>query len=155
MYIFTRPVCLALHTVSFLVFGDFFAVLNSATATPIPLPLHLMATDRSLNPISVNRTIPHIVRRNLLSRPYIHTVKPPRHMKEHARRAATLGNLHTYYNRAKDNSVKLSKRAINILEYSLTVNSESRRQFGQCSRRRSRFSARLCFSTIWIQHQYA
>ena len=147
--------CLALHTVCFLALGDFSSVLNSATATPIPLPLPLMAADRSLSLISVNRTIPHIAGRNLLSRPYIRTVKPFRHMKEHARRAATSAELQTYYDRAKANSVKLSKRAVNISEYSLTVNSESRRQIGQYSRRRLRFSARLYFSAIWIQYQYA
>jgi hypothetical protein len=141
MYIFTptASVCLALHTVCFLAFGDFSSVLNSATATPIPLPLPLMAADRSLSLISVNRTIPHIAGRNLLSRPYVRTVKSSRHMKEHPRRAATSAEIQNYYNLAKANSVKLSKRAVNISEYSLTVNSESRRQIGQCSRRRPRF----------------
>lgn len=116
MYIFTRPVCLALHTVSFLAFADLLSVLNSATATPIPLPLPLMAADRSLSPISVNRTIPHIAGRNLLSRPDTRSVKPHRHMKERARRAVASADLHTYYNRAKANSDKLSKRAVNISE---------------------------------------
>lgn len=111
MYIFTRPVCLALHTVFFLVLGDFLPVLNSARATPIPLPLHLMAADRSLNPVSVNRTTPLIARRNLLTKPYIRTVKPPRHIKEHARRAASSAELHTYYDRAKAHSVKLTSLA--------------------------------------------
>lgn len=145
MYIFTPTVCLALHAVCFLAFGDFSSVLNSVTATPIPLPLPLMATDRSLSLISVNRTIPHIAGRKLLSRPYIRTAKPSRHMKEHPRRAATLAELQNYYDLAKSNSVKLSKRAVSILEYSLTVNSESRRQIGQYSGRRPRFSARFCF----------
>ena len=126
MYIFTATVCLALHAFCFLAFGDFTSVLNSATATPIPLPLPLMAADRSPSLTSVNRTIPHIAGRNLLSRPYIRTVKSSRHMKEHARRAATSAELQTYYDLAKANSVKLSKRTVNILEYSLTVNSESR-----------------------------
>ena len=139
MYIFTPTVCLALHTVCFLALGDFSSVLNSATATPIPLPLPLMAADRSPRLISVNRTIPHIAGRNLLSRPYIRTIKPSRHMKEHARRAATLADLQTYHDLAKANSDKLSKQAVYISEYSLTVNSESRRQIGQCSRRRPRF----------------
>ena len=157
MYIFkfTPTVCLALHTVCFLAFGDFSSVLNSATATPIPLPLPLMAADRSLSLISVNRTIPLIAGRNLLSRPYIRTVKPSRHMEKHARRAATSAELQTYYDLAKANSVKLSKRAVNILEYSLTVISESRRRIGQCSRQRPRFSASFYFSSIWIQCQYA
>ena len=141
MYIFTPTVCLALHTVCFLAFGDFSSVLNSATATPIPLPLPLMAADRSLSLTSVNRTIPHIAGRNLLSKPYVRIVKPSRHMKEHARRAATSAELQTYYNRAKANSVKLSKRAdyISWNTALLTVNSESRRQISQCSRRRPRF----------------
>ena len=130
MYIFTPTVCLALHTVCFLAFGDFSSVLNSATATPIPLPLPLMAADRSLSLISVNRTIPNIAGRNLLSRPYVRTVKPSRHMKGHARRAAASAELQTYYNRAKANSDKLSKRAVDISEYGLIVNSESRHQIG-------------------------
>ena len=157
MYIFTSTVCLAFHAVCFLALGDFSSVLNSATATPIPLPLSLMAADRSLSLISVNRTIPHIAGRNILSRPYIRTVKPSRHMKEHARRADELEELQNYYDLAKANSVKLSKRAVqvNTLEYSLTVNSESRRQIVYCSRRRPRFSARFYFSAIRIQYQYA
>ena len=114
MYIFTPTVSLALHTVCFLALGDFSSVLNSATAAPIPLPLPLMAADRSLSLISVNRTISPIAGRNLLSRPYIRTIKPSRHMKEHARRAATSAELQTHYDRAKANSVKLSKRAVNI-----------------------------------------
>ena len=116
MYIFTPTVCLALRAVCFFALGDFSSVLNSATATPIPLPLSLMAADRSLSLISVNRTIPHIAGRNLLSRPYIRTVKSSRHMKEHARRAATLEELQNYHDLAKANSDKLSKRAVNILE---------------------------------------
>ena len=150
MYIFTRPVYLALHTVSFLALADFFSVLNSASATPIPLPLPLMAMDRSLSPISVNRTIPYIAGRNLLSRPDIRSVKPLRHMKKHIRRATAIADLHTYYNRAKANSVKLSKWTANILEYNLIVNSESRLQFSQCPGRRPRFSARLCFSAVRV-----
>jgi hypothetical protein len=61
MHIFTRPVCLALHTASFLTFADFLSVLtHTATATLIPLLLPLMVADRSLSLISVNRTIPLI-----------------------------------------------------------------------------------------------
>lgn len=51
-------------------------------------------------------------------------------MKEHARRAAASAELQTYYNRAKANSDKLSKRAVDISEYGLIVNSESRHQIG-------------------------
>ena len=115
MYFFTPTVCLALHTVSFLAFGDFSSVLNSATATPIPLPLPLMAADRSLSLISVNRTIPHIAGRNLLSRPYVRTVRPSRPMNGHAHRAIASTELQTYYNRAKANSDKLSKLAVNLI----------------------------------------
>jgi hypothetical protein len=75
-----------------------------------------MAADRSLSLTTVNRTIPNIAGRNLLSRPYIRTIKPSRHMKEHARRAATLAELQNYYDLAKANSVKLSKRAVNTFE---------------------------------------
>ena len=155
MHIFTRPVCLALHTISFLASANFLSVLNYATATPIPLPLPLMAADRSLSPISVNRTIPHIAGRNLLSRPNVRSIKLHHHMKEHARRANASAELHAYYDRAKANSVKLSKQSVNLSEYFLSVNSEPRRQVGQRTRRRLRFSARFCFSTIRIQHQYA
>ena len=112
MYIFTPTLCLALRAVCFLAFGDFSSVLNSASATPIPLPLSLMVADRSLSLISVNRTNSHIARRNLLSRPYIRTVKSSRHMKQHARRAATSADLQNYHDLAKANSVKLSKRAV-------------------------------------------
>ena len=107
--------CLALPTISFLALAIFLSVFSSATAAPIPLPLSLMAADRSLSPISVNRTIPHIAGSNLLSRPDIRSLKPRRRpMKEHARRAAASAKLSTYYNRAKANSVKLSKRVVNI-----------------------------------------
>jgi hypothetical protein len=91
VYLHPPTVCLTLHIVCFLAFGDISSVWNSAIATPIPLPLPLTAADRSLSLISVNWTIPHIANRILLSRPYIRTVKPSRHMKEHACRTATSG----------------------------------------------------------------
>jgi hypothetical protein len=97
---FPRLLRLAVHTVAAL---NAISTTLSVFATPIPLPLPLMAADYSLSLVSVNRTTPRLAGQSF------DTLYPERGSLS-TRSIDSLTSLYGYRDGAVKNSQNLSKR---------------------------------------------
>jgi len=97
---FPRLLRLAFHTIAAL---NAVSTTLSVSATPIHLPLPLMAADYSLSLVSVNRTTPRLAGQSF------DTFHSERGLLS-TRNIASLTRLRSYYNGAVQNSQNLSKR---------------------------------------------
>lgn len=100
---FPRLLRLAVHAIAAL---NVISTTLSVFATPIPLPLPLMAADYSLSLVSVNRTTPRLGGQSLDTLPL-----RPEPGSLSTRSVDSLSSLHDYYNGAFKNSQNLRNLA--------------------------------------------